>query len=599
MDTKEFFYNRLQDYEEREKSKKRAFDKIANFRLAIILIGAFVVISLYIRTNFKNAFLAFVFFLLLVILLIIKHYKTKKELIRTRAMVEINKRYLDRLNGDWINFKDCGMDFVEPSHPYTSDLDIFGPKSLFQWASIANTFYGRQNLQRVFTKPQKEIKAIKQRQEAVKELADKLEFCQNLQCEGLISNEVANNPEDLIRYAEDNRGLFTNKWIKRLFYLSPLILLTSFVLYFTGSPIPILFPITLMVLHLMIIFVGYRRTSPILNTVHDYVRSLEAFGKLLLLIEEEDVESEYLLQLKEGIKINNTNASEVIKLLEKISSYIDIKYSPLVHFVQNIIFLWDYYWIFELEGWKKTYGMGIRRIFDTIGEFEAIASLAVIHQINDEWIFPKFNEGGLSFHAAAMGHPLLNKDHCVCNSIDIRNNSSIITGSNMSGKTTFLRTIGINLVLAYGGGPVYAKELKTSLMDIFTSMRVSDDLNSGVSTFYGELLRIKMIIDYSSKRIPMIYLIDEMFRGTNSKDRVIGARSVLKNLNKSWIIGLISTHDFELCDLELDQNLNIQNYHFTENYSNNEIYFDYKLRRGRSSTTNAKYLMKMVGIHIE
>jgi DNA mismatch repair ATPase MutS len=161
-----------------------------------------------------------------------------------------------------------------------------------------------------------------------------------------------------------------------------------------------------------------------------------------------------------------------------------------------------------------------------------------------------------------------------------------------------LRTVGINLVLAYSGAPVFAQSMKCSVMDIFTSMRVHDDLNKGISTFYAELLRIKTIIDYSHKEQPMIYLIDEIFMGTNSLDRIVGARSVMKNLSKAWVIGLISTHDFELCDLERDSQEKIKNYHFTENYINNEIKFDYKLRHGRSKTTNAKYLMNMVGIEL-
>lgn len=224
--------------------------------------------------------------------------------------------------------------------------------------------------------------------------------------------------------------------------------------------------------------------------------------------------------------------------------------------------------------------------------------MAVIGQMYPEWAFPVFSGKGLKFAAEGLGHPLIPKDVCVRNDFEINNGACVITGSNMSGKTTLLRTVGINLVLAYSGAPVFAHKLECSVMDIFTSMRVHDDLNRGISTFYAELLRIKMIIDYSHKEQPLIYLIDEIFMGTNSLDRIAGARSVLKNLSKSWIIGLISTHDFELCDLEHESSVKIKNYHFTEKYINNEIKFDYKLRPGRSKTTNAKYLMKMVGIEL-
>jgi DNA mismatch repair ATPase MutS len=230
---------------------------------------------------------------------------------------------------------------------------------------------------------------------------------------------------------------------------------------------------------------------------------------------------------------------------------------------------------------------------------EALSSLAVIGHMYPQWTYPTFSQTGMRFEAKGLGHPLIPKDSCVRNDFKINRGTCVITGSNMSGKTTLLRTVGINLVLAYAGAPVFADKLECAVMGIFTSMRVHDDLGSGISTFYAELLRIKMIIDHSRRKLPMIYLIDEIFMGTNSADRITGARSVLKNLSKSWIIGMISTHDFELCDLEQESNVNVENYHFVETYSNNEILFDYKLRPGRSRTTNAKYLMKMVGIELE
>lgn len=197
-----------------------------------------------------------------------------------------------------------------------------------------------------------------------------------------------------------------------------------------------------------------------------------------------------------------------------------------------------------------------------------------------------------------MGHPLINEKERVVNDFALEDQICIVTGSNMSGKTTLLRTIGVNLVLAYAGAAVCAKGFTCSILDIFTSMRINDDLNSGISTFYAELLRIKTIIEYSKKKQPMLFLIDEVFRGTNSRDRVTGAKNVLMNLNKGWIIGLISTHDFELCDFENDVSGRIFNMHFTETYTDGEIRFDYKLREGRCKTANAKYLMKMVGIEI-
>ena len=192
-----------------------------------------------------------------------------------------------------------------------------------------------------------------------------------------------------------------------------------------------------------------------------------------------------------------------------------------------------------------------------------------------------------------LRHPLIPEGECVPNSFNLEENMNIITGSNMSGKTSFLRTIGINLILMNAGTFVNGLSFQSTYLKIFTSMRITDDLNKGISTFYAELLNIKKAIDYAKENKPMIVLIDEIFKGTNSNDRIKGAISLIERLNNDKIILFISTHDFELCNIET---LKLKNYHFTEHYFNNQIHFDYKLREGKCKTTNAQYLMKLVGI---
>ncbi|NLB17273.1 MAG: DNA mismatch repair protein MutS, partial [Syntrophomonadaceae bacterium] len=252
----------------------------------------------------------------------------------------------------------------------------------------------------------------------------------------------------------------------------------------------------------------------------------------------------------------------------------------------------------HLERWKKENGGRIRGWFDIIGTSEALASLAVILHIHPEWEFPDIQEQGQGIMARDMGHPLLQQDICVRNDIEILQYSCIVTGSNMSGKSTYLRAVGLNLVLAYSGTTVCAREFCCSMLDLFTSMVIRDDLIGGISTFYAELTRIEMILRHSRQGRSMIYLIDEIFRGTNSLDRIAGARTVLRELSRNGAIGLISTHDFELCDLEEDQEVRFRNCHFEEQYVEGGIKFDYKLRPGRCTTSNAKYLMNMVGIQV-
>ncbi|MCX7923508.1 MAG: DNA mismatch repair protein MutS [Clostridia bacterium] len=598
MSTRENFLSRLNSFESLEKEKKSLFDNISNIRLFVFLAGAALTITAFVKGSLLHGFSTLMLGLIIFVLLVIKHYRTENELKRVRCMVEINKRYLGRVDGDWVNLKDYSQEFLDPQHSYTGDLDIFGHKSLFQWICTANTYYGRRGLKSLLEAPSKDIELIKKRQNAVKELGEKLDYCQKLQCEGMLTPERGNNPESLLSYAEDTSKLFRGEGVQYLFYVLPAATILSFVLFFLKGPVPLYIPMALLASQMIICAVGYKKTSLILNGVYGFKENLGVFKNLFTLIEDEEFKDDYLIQLKSELSCKSMKASTQIKGLGRIADAIDLRYSAIMYFILNFGLLWDYHCVFALEDWKKLYGKSIRKWFQAVGEYEALASISVIKQINPEWAFPSISEKGLRISAISMGHPLISQDKRVCNDIHIENNSCVVTGSNMSGKTTLLRTIGINLVLAYCGAPVCANKLECSIMDIFTSMRINDDLSSGISTFYAELLRIKMIIDHTHKKQPMIFLIDEIFRGTNSKDRLIGAKSVLKNLNKSWIIGLISTHDFELCDLESEIHGRVKNYYFTEEYSNNEIKFDYKLRAGRCSTTNAKYLMRMVGIEL-
>ena len=202
---------------------------------------------------------------------------------------------------------------------------------------------------------------------------------------------------------------------------------------------------------------------------------------------------------------------------------------------------------------------------------------------------PKFNFEDLR-------HPLIVEEKGIGNDLGVEGNTCIITGSNMSGKTTFLRSIGVNLALAYAGAPVVAKQFTTSYMEVFTSMRIEDRVDEGISTFYAELLRIKEMIEYSERHLPMLTLIDEIFKGTNSADRILGATETIKKLGKPWLNVMVTTHDFELCNLAGEGKRKVVNYHFEEYYEDNQIRFDYKLKNGRCKTTNAKYLLRMVGI---
>ncbi|AIF49705.1 MutS family DNA mismatch repair protein [Pelosinus sp. UFO1] len=592
------FSNRLHTFRSLEVKQQEISNRISNLRMLVFLIGAGITSFCFVKTDSIYGYFVLLISLITFIHFVLKHQQIKRELNKIRCKIEINEKYLSRMDGSWINFKENGQEFIDPGHSYTGDLDIFGEKSLFQWINVAHTFYGRKTLKKFLATPEKDIRIIKRRQQGVKELTEKGNFVEELQCLGMLAADIENDPSSLIAYAENPSQLFQRKWLQNIFYILPVATVLSLILLLFEISIPTFIPLSLISVQMILTAIGFKENSLALNTVHKFKENLDAFNQFIALIEKEKFQDEYLSQLQSDLLHEAKAASLRVKHLERIVTASELRYNIISFSIMNFLMLWDFHCVFALEAWKKQNGNLIRSWLGIIGHFEALASIGVILQLHPKWSFPAFAEKGLLFSAVDMGHPLLVETKSVRNNIDMKNTICVITGSNMSGKTTLLRTIGINLVLAYCGAPVSASKLECSIMNIFTSMRINDDLNSGISTFYAELLRIKTIIDFSHQQEDMIFLIDEIFRGTNSRDRVLGAASVLKNLNKDWIIGLISTHDFELCNLEKDTHGKIVNYHFTESYVDNEIQFDYKLRIGQCTTTNAKYLMKMVGIEL-
>jgi DNA mismatch repair ATPase MutS len=315
---------------------------------------------------------------------------------------------------------------------------------------------------------------------------------------------------------------------------------------------------------------------------------------MIKLIEEKNFHSKLLMDIKHEFIGEKFKASKAINKLSKISNKVSDRRN-LFSILLNAIFLWDFHLIAQLENWKKQYGKLVMPWLNAIGDMEALSSLSIIGFDNPKWTLPVIDNCP-KVKAENTAHPLLSND-AVCNCVEINISSSIllITGSNMSGKSTFLRTIGINLVLAYAGASVRADEFSCGLMNIYTCMRISDNLEKNISSFYAEIIRIKKVVTAANVGEAVFFLLDEIFKGTNSLDRHTGAEALINMLSKENTLGIVSTHDLELGDLE-NKNQKVKNYNFQEYYKDNEIHFDYKLRKGVSTTRNAKFLMKLAGI---
>jgi len=589
-------YNELKEkYQSLIVKQTHNINLISNIRLIVFLIGAVLGIYLIVKKNYGLFVFGLVLFLVLFISLILLHeyYFNKKKY--SIILHKINEDSLKRIHGKWNTFTDDGEEFIDNNHNYSQDLDIFGKGSLFQFINTSITYLGRLKLRDLLISPPRSIEEISDRQEAVIELAQKLDWRQKYMAEGLLESTM-HNPEALFSWANRIERFYRNPLVIFIFRFIPIITIVIGILTFINPEPKYYSLIAALLIQFVVLKINSRKRGEILEVASKYLENVKVYYKMLSLLEKEKYSSRYLQGLKNRLKNDKgQTACEQVRKLVKIVDAISNRHNQL-YIPFNIVFLLDYQFMFALERWKGESGSNLRDWLNIIGEFEALSSLAVLRHDYPEWAMPEFLKDKPIFTAEEMGHPLL-INSCVANNLKFEFPESIllITGSNMSGKSTLLRTAGINLVLAYAGTAVHAKMFKCSIMDIYTCMRVNDNLEKNISSFYAELLRIKIIVKAVEEGKIIFFLLDEIFKGTNSIDRHTGAKALIKKLSKEKLLGLISTHDLELGDLAKESN-KIKNYHFQEYYENDKICFDYKLRPGISQTRNAAFLMKMAGI---
>lgn len=568
---------------------------ISNIRFIVFAIGIGLGIYLYVKKYYGLLVLDLVLFAILFISLMVLHERYFDKRKNSITLKRVNEDSLKRIHGEWNTFTDDGEEFIDHSHTYSQDLDIFGKGSLFQFINTASTYLGRHRLRDLLTSPTKSIQEISDRQEAVIDLAQKLDWRQKYLAEGLAQSKM-HDPEALFSWADSIERLYRKPLVIIALRCLPIVTIVIGILTYINPQPNYFILIAALLIQFAILKINARKRVGTLEVTYKYMGNVKAYDKLLGVLETEKYNSLYLEGLKNSLKNDKgQTACEQIRQLVRIVDGISNRHS-LIYVIFNIVFLLDYQFMFVLEKWKEKSGSNLKNWLYIIGEFEALSSLAVLKHDYSEWTMPEISEELPFFTAEDMGHPLL-INSSVANDLKFGfpENILLITGSNMSGKSTLLRTSGINLVLAYAGTVVFAKMFKCSLMDIYTCMRVSDNLEKNISSFYAELLRIKMIVKAVEEGQTIFFLLDEIFKGTNSIDRHTGAKALIKKLSKEKVLGLISTHDLELGDLEKESN-KVKNYHFQEYYENDQIHFDYKLRSGVSQTRNAEFLMKMAGI---
>jgi hypothetical protein len=405
---------------------------------------------------------------------------------------------------------------------------------------------------------------------------------------------IAAKPEALISWAREESGLSDGRWwAAGLAILSIAALVFGFMVMWTPF-------IILLLINGIITSRARHRLEKIFAAVGDTHKDLDSLALLLRRIEAGKFEAPVLQQLQARLLTHGQPPSVCIGRLDTLADLDDSRHNWFVR-IFDIPLLYSMQIAFALERWRRTYGSGIEAWLDVVGETEALVSIAAYAYEHPEDPFPELAspEAQICFYGDALGHPLLPADKCVRNDVRLGGNSQVllVSGSNMSGKSTYLRVVGINAVLAMMGAPVRARHLQLSRVAVGASMRVSDSLQKGISHFYAEIKRLRQVVDLSSTQ-PALFLLDEVLQGTNSHDRRVGTEGVLRTLLHNGAVGLVTTHDLALTSLEQVFPEHVRNAHFQERFEDNRLSFDYCLRPGVVTTSNGIELMKSIGLDV-
>lgn len=512
-------------------------------------------------------------------------------------LIAVNEAELKALNGEYNHFED-GTAYLPKEHLYAADIDIVGHASLFQFVNRTSSDPGAAKLADWLLYPAEE-KIILARQEAVKELSQKLEWRQELQAHGNESNIRLATFQRLQEWLHEPTLFLQFKHWQWLRILLPVIS--------TGIVIAAIFewiPIGVMYFSLLIFAVIAYQVNKIVSPLHDklskMVDEMDTLSQSVSLIEKEMFKSPLLIGLQEKYKTKNNIASSIIRLLKKILDRLDIRYNIVISAPLNLLMLWNLQQVLDLEKWKSQHAVDVENWFDALAEIEALNSFAAIHFNNPGWCFPILKNKYFFIESSELGHPLIHQNKRINNYIKIEADATLmlVTGSNMAGKSTYLRSVGINVVLAMAGAPVCAKTFVLSPVQLLTSMRIADNLEESTSTFYAELKKLKTIIDKVNNHEKVFILLDEILRGTNSLDRHTGSVALIRQLIKQRSAGIIATHDLALADTKNEFPGSILNYHFDAQIDKEELFFDYKLKPGVCESLNASILMKKIGIEL-
>ncbi len=562
--------------------------------LRLLLFCGFIFLGYKSIQTGDRLFIFSTILLLVIFLLFIRLYdKLQSKAAFYKELANLNNNEINFLNGQPSVYAD-GIDYADPHHPYSYDLDMFGNGGLFPYLNRTSTTFGKEALAKSLLHP--DTKIILARQEAIQELTTKLEFRQHLQAHGALLDTKEKELQQLTAWLNAKPG-FTNKTVFWLLMLFPIATIACLVYYFISEQDNVLnIFYYLFIANLIIAGFFAKKISAHLSVSTSVTKILQQFAGQLQQVEAQSFQSPLLQQLQQGLKTGNLTASHSIAKLASLFNYLETIINLVVSLLLNGLFLFHIHILFALEKWKQKNGGKILPWLKLLGEIEALNSFANLSFNNKTFCQPQVSETEIVV-ADNMGHPLIRSEKRINNSISFADNRFVIlTGSNMSGKSTFLRTLGINLVLARAGSNVCANQFIFYPYSVHVSMRISDSLQDSESFFYAELKRLQAIIHQLQAGEKTFIILDEILRGTNSNDKHNGTIGLIRKLISANACGIIATHDLTVSKLTEENNGYISNKCFESEIINDELIFDYKLKEGVCTKLSASFLMRKMGV---
>ena len=597
MNPENHYTERLSLTEGQLQQVKKQIFRISMLRLALFIAGIAGLYFFFNQTTLLIICICLTFLPLFILVKIHNRFFIRKEWLETQA--RIIQEELQALSGDYSSFED-GKEYVNTEHPYSFDLDIFGRRSLFQSINRTCTFFGKVRLAEWLQNHLHEKTSIEKRQEMIREISEHTLFREQFRVAGLVHHGQSSDGEKIQAWSQSPAQYLHAGWVKAFIWgvpvINSLLLITSLAGWTSFSWLGLSFGI-----FLVLSFGIIKRATYIQETYGKQLKSLNGYARLIALAKAEEWKSAGMQELMERFNLNGQSPVQALQQLSKELDRLDLRNNQFLYVLLEGSIFFQLQEIVRIERWKVRYGQHISEWLETVGELDALCSLGTFAYNHPQYTYPELTEKPFCFLATQMGHPLMPASQCVKNDATIPSRPFflIITGANMAGKSTYLRTIGVNYLLACIGAPVCCERLKLHPNQLITSLRTSDSLSDNESYFFAELKRLKRIIDLLNQGQQLFIILDEILKGTNSMDKQKGSFDLIRQFMQLKANGIIATHDLLLGSLIKQFPEEIRNYCFEADIKENELTFSYKLREGVAQNMNACFLMKKMGIILQ